>query len=76
MEKLVSAGCTGLGAVLPLDAGWSDVGAWDALWEIGAKDGDGNALTGDVMTVGSAMRLIYAGRLPARQRAPRAPRDG
>lgn len=47
MEKLPP----GLGVVIPLAAGWSDVGAWDALWQIGDKDGDGNVLRGDVMTV-------------------------
>ena len=47
MEKLPS----GAGVVMPLAAGWSDVGAWDALWQIGGKDADGNVLRGDVMTV-------------------------
>jgi mannose-1-phosphate guanylyltransferase/mannose-6-phosphate isomerase len=45
MEKLPA----GLGLVVPLDAGWSDVGAWDALWDLGDKDGDNNVLQGDVM---------------------------
>lgn len=36
-------------AVVPVDMGWSDVGSWSALWEIAAKDGDGNALRGDVV---------------------------
>ncbi len=36
-------------AVLPLAAGWSDVGAWSALWEIHAKDGAGNVVKGDVL---------------------------
>ncbi|MDO6565298.1 mannose-1-phosphate guanylyltransferase/mannose-6-phosphate isomerase [Amphritea sp. 1_MG-2023] len=35
--------------VVPLDAGWSDVGSWAALWEIKDKDGDGNVLSGDVI---------------------------
>jgi len=47
MEKLPA----GLGVVIPFEAGWSDVGAWDALWQIGGKDGNGNVLRGDVMTV-------------------------
>jgi len=38
-----------LGVVLPLKAGWSDVGAWDALWQVLPKDGDGNVAQGDVM---------------------------
>jgi mannose-1-phosphate guanylyltransferase/mannose-6-phosphate isomerase len=36
-------------AVVPVDMGWSDVGAFSTLWEIGAKDKDGNVLTGDVL---------------------------
>lgn len=56
MEKLAA----GLGVVIPLAAGWSDVGAWDALWQVGAKDGDGNVLRGDVMTVGTRDTLAIA----------------
>jgi len=37
-------------AVVPLDAGWSDVGAWSALWDISARDTSGNVLQGDVLT--------------------------
>ncbi len=40
---------TGNAAVVPLDAGWSDVGSWSALWEIGAKDAEGNVVAGDVL---------------------------
>ena len=36
-------------AVVPVDMGWSDVGSWSALWEIGAKDENGNVLIGDVV---------------------------
>jgi mannose-1-phosphate guanylyltransferase/mannose-6-phosphate isomerase len=43
MERTTAA------AVLPCDIGWSDVGSWAALWEIGRKDGDGNVLVGDVV---------------------------
>ncbi len=39
---------TELAAVVPLDAGWSDVGSWDAMWELGDADEDGNVLSGDV----------------------------
>lgn len=35
--------------VIPLSAGWSDVGSWHALWEITAKDAQGNACKGDVL---------------------------
>lgn len=35
--------------VVPLDAGWSDIGAWPAIWEISARDQDGNVVRGDVV---------------------------
>lgn len=38
--------------VIPLDAGWSDVGAWPALWEIGEHDEHGNLAIGDVLLEG------------------------
>lgn len=37
-------------AVVPADMGWSDIGSWSALWEIGAKDESGNVISGDVLT--------------------------
>jgi mannose-1-phosphate guanylyltransferase/mannose-6-phosphate isomerase len=40
-------------AVVPADLGWSDVGSWHALWELGAKDGDGNVAVGDVVLEGA-----------------------
>lgn len=46
MEKTADA------VVIPLDAGWSDVGSWSALWEIGARDAAGNVLKGDVLLNG------------------------
>jgi mannose-1-phosphate guanylyltransferase/mannose-6-phosphate isomerase len=36
-------------AVVPVSMGWSDVGSWDALWEIGRKDESGNVVEGDVL---------------------------
>lgn len=39
---------TGAAAVVPLDAGWSDVGSWAALHEVLEKDAAGNVLRGDV----------------------------
>jgi mannose-1-phosphate guanylyltransferase/mannose-1-phosphate guanylyltransferase/mannose-6-phosphate isomerase len=38
-------------AVVPVELGWSDVGSWSALWDIGKKDECGNVVTGDVMLV-------------------------
>ena len=40
-------------AVVPADLGWSDVGSWSALWELGAKDAAGNVAVGDVQLVGA-----------------------
>ncbi len=40
---------TSRAAVVPADIGWSDVGSWNALWEIGAKDEAGNVASGDVL---------------------------
>lgn len=37
------------GAVIPLSAGWSDIGAWDALWRTLPKDASGNVVRGDVL---------------------------
>ena len=44
-------------AVVPVAMGWSDLGSWDALWEMGDKDARGNALTGNV--VAEATRNCY-----------------
>ena len=43
---------TDKGAVVPLDIGWSDVGSWAALWEVGEKDDTGNVSHGDVEALG------------------------
>jgi mannose-1-phosphate guanylyltransferase/mannose-6-phosphate isomerase len=37
------------GAVMPLDCGWSDIGAWSTLWDVSGKDDSGNVLQGDVI---------------------------
>ena len=44
-------------AVVPVGMGWSDLGSWDALWEMGDKDERGNALSGNV--VAEATRNCY-----------------
>lgn len=46
--------------VVPMDAGWSDVGSFSALWEIAEKDESLNVIKGDVLTVDSANNYIYA----------------
>lgn len=54
MEKTDSA------AVVPLDAGWSDVGSWSALWALSEQDGKGNALSGDVIAEDTESCLLRA----------------
>ena len=46
--------------VVPLDSGWSDVGSWSALYDIGAKDSSGNVLKGDVTVKDTTNTYIYA----------------
>ena len=46
--------------VIPLDAGWNDVGSWSALWDVTNKDANGNAICGDVLTVDSHNSFIHA----------------
>ncbi|MCB1857858.1 MAG: mannose-1-phosphate guanylyltransferase/mannose-6-phosphate isomerase [Gammaproteobacteria bacterium] len=46
--------------VLPLDAGWSDVGAWSALWDVTQRDPSGNAIEGDVFTHEASDNLLIA----------------
>lgn len=54
------------GVVLPLNAGWSDVGAWDALWQVLPKDIHGNVAQGDVMLQECSNTLaLSSGRLVA-----------
>ena len=47
-------------AVVALDAGWSDIGSWSALWEVAERDGDGNALRGDVTVHDARDTLVHA----------------
>jgi len=67
MEKLAGEPGLGIaGRVVALDAGWSDVGAWDALWQVSDKDAKGNVTRGDVMLEQSSDNLVFAhGRLVA-----------
>ncbi len=41
---------TTIAAVVALDAGWNDLGSWDALWQTDDRDGSSNVLSGDVLT--------------------------
>ena len=44
----------------PLDAGWSDLGAWDAVWKVLSKDENGNAQMGDVVATDCHNNLVHA----------------
>jgi mannose-1-phosphate guanylyltransferase/mannose-6-phosphate isomerase len=46
--------------VIPLDAGWNDLGAWDAVWQIGKKDQNGNLIQGDALVESSKNNLIHS----------------
>jgi len=47
--------------VIPLDAGWSDVGSWPALWEISYQDHHRNTIQGDVLAEGTTGSYLRAG---------------
>lgn len=58
MERL--AGDQTQAVVIPLDAGWSDIGAWSSLWEVLPQDADGNILRGDVIAEDTHNSLLFA----------------
>jgi mannose-1-phosphate guanylyltransferase/mannose-6-phosphate isomerase len=60
MEPASRAGSGVSIRMVPLDAGWSDLGAWDAVWQVGAHDGDGNATHGDALVRSSRNTLVHA----------------
>ena len=67
MEKLPGDAAAGIAAVVvPMAAGWSDVGAWDALWQVLEKDAQGNVSRGDVVLHAVRDTLTFAdGRMVA-----------
>lgn len=46
--------------VVPLDAGWSDVGSWSSLWDISHKSAEGNVVTGDVLSYNTENSFLYS----------------
>lgn len=67
MEPLSTDASSSIKAmVVPLDVGWSDVGAWDALWHVAQKDGNGNFVSGDALLEDVVDSLVISqGRLVA-----------
>lgn len=49
--------------VVPMDAGWSDVGSWSSLWDISPKDADNNVTKGDVYQIDSSGNYISSGSM-------------
>jgi mannose-1-phosphate guanylyltransferase/mannose-6-phosphate isomerase len=47
--------------MVALDAGWNDLGAWDAVWQVGNRDAQGNVTSGDVILSDAKNTLIKAG---------------
>ena len=62
MERLTAEGADQdvPAVVLPLDVGWSDVGAWSALWEVREQDESGNVLEGDAFVHNAKNNLLVA----------------
>jgi mannose-1-phosphate guanylyltransferase/mannose-6-phosphate isomerase len=46
--------------MVELDAGWNDLGAWEAVWQVGKKDQAGNVISGDVLLSNSKNSLVHA----------------
>jgi len=49
-----------LACVVPLDAGWSDLGAWDALWDVLPRDASGNAHAGKTLAIDTRNSLLFS----------------
>ena len=60
MENVATNGGRSPSAVVDLDAGWSDIGAWAALWEECEHDADGNVVQGDVLSHSTRNTLMLA----------------
>jgi mannose-1-phosphate guanylyltransferase/mannose-6-phosphate isomerase len=64
IEKCPITNGTFIIKMIELNAGWSDLGAWDAVWQVGNQDESGNVTAGDVIISNSKNSLIYSsGRL-------------
>jgi len=60
MEKAAVPGTGFALRMVPLAAGWSDLGAWDAVWQVAPKDPAGNAAVGDAIVKDSRDTLVHA----------------
>jgi mannose-1-phosphate guanylyltransferase/mannose-6-phosphate isomerase len=60
MEKLSKAKLDQPPLVVPLDAGWSDLGSWSSYWAVQPKDESGNALKGDALAIDTHDSLVFS----------------
>ena len=60
MEPLCSAEGSDSAVVVPLNAGWNDIGSFSAIWDLKAKDENGNVHQGDVLSYSSNNNLVIA----------------
>ena len=51
---------TSRAAMVPLDAGWNDLGSWQSLWDISQKDEAGNVVSGQVKVIGTRQSYVHA----------------
>ncbi|MDH4289869.1 MAG: mannose-1-phosphate guanylyltransferase/mannose-6-phosphate isomerase, partial [Aquincola sp.] len=63
VDYAVMERCPGSGipiVMVPLDAGWNDLGAWEAVWQVAPHDSAGNAALGDAIVTDSRNTLVHA----------------
>jgi mannose-1-phosphate guanylyltransferase/mannose-6-phosphate isomerase len=63
VDYAVMERCPGSGIdirMVALDAGWNDLGAWEAVWQVAEHDGQGNACSGDAIVTDSRNTLVHA----------------
>ena len=63
VDYAVMERCPGSGIdirMVALDAGWNDLGAWEAVWQVAPKDAQGNAQVGDAIVKDSTNTLVHA----------------
>ena len=46
--------------MIALDAGWNDLGSWDAVWQVGESDGDGNVTIGDTILADTKNTYVHS----------------
>jgi len=63
IDYAVMERCPGTGMpirMVPLQAGWNDLGAWEAVWQVGPRDAQGNVVHGDVLLTDTRDSLVHA----------------